>query len=68
MRKLFAIVSTILALAPAAGAHPGHGVQDRGQGLVHHLTEPVHLLAGLAIVVCVVVLTRLARGRRRIRR
>jgi hydrogenase/urease accessory protein HupE len=45
---LFAIAS--LGTPPAAVVHPGHGKPWDGFSLVHYLTEPVHLLGVVALV------------------
>lgn len=38
------------AVASAAAAHPGHGRAGDAYGLQHYLTEPVHVLGGLALL------------------
>jgi hypothetical protein len=65
MRWTQIIVTAALAIARGAGAHPGHGDPARGHGLEHHLTEPVHVLTGLALVAAVLVLGGILRRDRR---
>ena len=51
---------TIASLA----VHPGHGTGD-GFSLLHYLTEPIHLLGGVAVLQCVVLTVAFVRRRAR---
>jgi len=48
-----ALIAIIMPMLPAsvATAHPGHGHDSGAYNLVHYLTEPVHLVAGLGTLV-----------------
>ncbi len=50
MLKLSLIIASIL-MATAASSHPGHG---ESSGLVHYLTEPLHTIGGVALVLAAV--------------
>jgi hydrogenase/urease accessory protein HupE len=56
------VLSTLLATVTAQ-AHPGHGQPGEAFGLVHHLTEPIHVFAPAVVVLLVGALLRL-RSRR----
>ena len=60
-------VLVLLAAGPAWG-HEGHGIGD-GNGWLHYLTEPIHVLPALILVALAVSLAvgglRLARARSR---
>jgi hydrogenase/urease accessory protein HupE len=49
-------------VASAAAAHPGHG--DGATGLLHYLSEPVHVLFALGLAVSVGLLARALAPRR----
>ncbi len=58
MLKLALITITSLAV------HPGHGTGD-GSSILHYLTEPIHLLGGVAVLLCVVLAVAFVRRRGR---
>lgn len=64
MSKLVLSIATIFLVSSSAGAHPGHGEPGQGLSLVHHLTEPVHVLAALVSVLFVLAAVRAVRKRR----
>jgi hypothetical protein len=45
------------AVATAASAHPGHGRPGDPFSLQHYLTEPVHVLGGLALLLAASLVT-----------
>lgn len=57
--------TAIVAFAPQAIAHPGHGVTPDGDSVAHYLLEPVHglglLLVFAAAVAAVVMVIRTRR-------
>ena len=61
-----ALTVLVLLAAGPAWAHPGHGIGD-GNGWLHYLTEPIHVLPALILVALAVSLAvggfRLARAR-----
>ena len=74
MTSLLIAVAALLALAPAAAAHEGHGDPAWYGSVVHYLIEPVHLPVTFALLIAVVhgskrvsnkLLQRTARARRR---
>lgn len=60
--SLFAACIGSLAFATVAHAHPGHGEPGDDFGLMHYATEPLHLGAGLCIMIGAVVLVGLLRA------
>jgi hydrogenase/urease accessory protein HupE len=56
-------LAALLATAGAAHAHPGHGPDGGGNGLLHHLTQPDHL-APILFAVAVAAIVVVARRRR----
>lgn len=44
MRANLVLALAGLLAAPSALAHPGHGRSGEGYGLLHHLSEPEHVL------------------------
>lgn len=64
--RLMAVVvlTTLVALAGRGRAHPGHGSSEI-TGLLHYLTEPVHLLPLLAAFCLIMVLVSRRYRRRR---
>ncbi len=65
MLKFALIAIASLGTPPAAVVHPGHGKPGDGFSLVHYLTEPVHLLGVVALVLVVVLATAFLRRRAR---
>jgi hypothetical protein len=47
------MVIAILLLVSTAAAHPGHGEAGEGFSLAHYLTEPIHALGALGVLVIV---------------
>jgi hypothetical protein len=43
MLKFIPILVASILLASASGAHPGHSGAGQGLGLVHYLSDPLHL-------------------------
>jgi hypothetical protein len=46
--------------------HAGHGRTGDGFSLVHHLTEPVHVLSGVALALVVAIVVGFLRRRGRL--
>ncbi len=44
-----------LTLPSAALAHPGHGSDGGGNGLLHYLTEPAHVVPAVLLVAAVLI-------------
>ena len=64
LTPLFAIVAVILGVfATTAPAHPGHGHETDGVGLVHFLLQPSH--GGIAAVAALVVVAASIVAKRR---
>jgi hypothetical protein len=63
-RRVCSLMAAILVPA-TAWAHPGHGVGRGDWSLRHYLTEPEHVLPGLALFLVVAVIWRLVRGANR---
>jgi hypothetical protein len=51
----FRIGLALLVLSTHAWAHPGHGADPTGTGVVHYLSEPLHFLPLLLIGALVLV-------------
>lgn len=64
MSKLALPIVSIVLLASAAVAHPGHGEAGQGLTAAHHLTEPVHILAAVTLLVIACAGAALMRARR----
>ena len=64
VRYACSLVAAVLVPA-TAWAHPGHGVGGGDWSLHHYLTEPEHVLSGLASFLVVAVIWRLVRGANR---
>ena len=55
-RKLaFLVTTSITTVAGGAAAHPGHGKDGGSYGIIHHLTEPIHIAIGVLLIVFGVV-------------
>ena len=54
--RLNVVVGLCFAVAPAALAHPGHGVDSSGVGLLHFLLEISHG-GGIAILAMAAIVT-----------
>jgi hypothetical protein len=64
------VAITALTVSSPASAHPGHGLGGGSYSLLHYVTEPLHLLGGLAVVAAFVLgaaLLRIARTRAHVR-
>jgi len=59
---LFAASIGSLAIATVAHAHPGHGEPGDDFGLMHYVTEPLHLGVGLCLLLGAVTLIGLLRA------
>jgi hypothetical protein len=63
---LAATVAMLGAVATTAAAHPGHGLETDGVGLVHFLLQPSHggiaAVAALALVAASIVVKRRRHG------
>jgi len=67
MLPVFAATIAILGVfANTAAAHPGHGLETDGVGLVHFLLQPSHggvaVVAALVLVVASIVIKRRRHG------
>jgi hydrogenase/urease accessory protein HupE len=68
-RQLACTLGMALLAGSTAFAHPGHGRGGGDFGLPHYLTEPEHLLFGIAVLVIVALSgVRIARSVRASRR
>ena len=64
-RRWFSVGFVAACAAPVvAWAHPGHGIDGGSHGLMHYLTEPLHVALALGVV-AVAVAGRVAHQRRR---
>lgn len=51
MKKVaFAVSLMAVAFPQFVAAHPGHG-EHGGYTIIHYFTEPVHILAGVAVLI-----------------
>lgn len=64
MRNFATITVSSVLIAAAAAAHPGHGGSAEAYGIVHHLTEPFHVVGALGVVLVALTGVHLLRGRR----
>ena len=64
MKRQLAPVAIILSMLPTsvATAHPGHGHDGGTYNLVHYLSEPMHLVAGLGILIVSLLMIMLLRN------
>ena len=53
-----------LSVASPAAAHPGHGIPAEAWSLAHSLTEPLHVVPALAVMVAAAFAAALLRRRR----
>jgi hypothetical protein len=60
VRYACSLVAAVLVPA-TAWAHPGHGARGGDWSLRHYLTEPEHVLPGLALFLAVAVIWQLVR-------
>ena len=58
-----ALFATLWVASPAA-AHPGHGIPAEAWGLAHTLTEPLHVVPALAVMLAAGLAAALLRRRR----
>ena len=58
-----AIRAGLLSVPTLVAAHPGHGTTD-ATGIVHYLTDPLHLSVAVAAVVAAAWMIAAARRRR----
>lgn len=66
-RRLTLSVSFFALLSSAALAHPGHGIEPEGSGVLHYLLSPSHLgVAGLVGAVGIGIVMVLMRRRTRL--
>lgn len=65
MCRFTLIVLAVFSITRIAGAHPGHGESGGGFSLMHHLSEPVHILGAVILVSLVVAASRIVRRRMR---
>jgi hydrogenase/urease accessory protein HupE len=63
MKRISAPLATVglVAFASSALAHPGHGDPGNDFGLVHYLTEPMHIAVGFGLLIGLLLLTKLVR-------
>jgi hydrogenase/urease accessory protein HupE len=64
VRSACSLVAAVLVPATAL-AHPGHGVGGGDWSFHHYLTEPDHVLSGLALLLVVAMIWRLVRAANR---
>ena len=58
MKKLVASIITIIVCIPIFSfAHPGHG-ETGGYTIVHYLTEPVHAVIAMGVLIAVAAYIR----------
>ena len=62
--SMIAALMGLLAFAPAASAHPGHGEPGNDFGLIHYLTEPLHIGVGVCGLVLIFLAFKLFRSGR----
>ena len=53
-RIVLVVFACLTLLASGASAHPGHGQPGDGTSLLHYLTEPIHVVAIVAVLLTVV--------------
>jgi hydrogenase/urease accessory protein HupE len=61
------VLGTLLGTAGRAFAHPGHGLDGGSFGLLHYVTEPLHLGLGLALALLATASVAVVRRRRALR-
>lgn len=62
-RVVLIVFACLTLLASAASAHPGHGRPGEGTSLLHYLTEPVHVVGIVALLLSFVSGVAILRGR-----
>jgi len=58
----------VSALPVVAWAHPGHGAGGGSDSLLHYLTEPLHVVVGLGVLIAGIASLAVLRRERRVRR
>ena len=67
IKNVTRVGGVVLILTRSVAAHPAHGIDGGSYSLGHYLSEPLHVLTGVAVLIGVsAALNLLRRGRFRL--